>query len=444
MNQIGKFTKYIAIFFYEIVKFLCWFLPILFFSYLALSFFLYYLFPDFPVEFSEKTILSLDNFDLGLILLMMFILTIVGIYFRYREKKIEVKFLRFKSRDELIVALITSFFFSTFFIKNFLELENFENILILFFTLLFLVLLPNFVSFFSFLDLSFFKKIITAPAEIRLSLSEFRTLSNLIKPNMKKVVLAIMGISFFLFIILYLVLIFKILSNFSKFDFIEIILLTVITCLLVYLISVFGLTYLSNIRKLITYFSEKKEYLIRALELLWKLIKMSLVGVTIVSLFIIVVLSIVAFLTWQLNRYADYQRKLRENLTIMFVDQETTTLAQKVRLKGYNFGWRVNKKDRLMSSYGPVFVDEWQEEELIFTIPLHWKEGTLYLWIERIKDDVPEKKLIKSNTVTLKILPRWDFFPTEEELRNKDLLSSLNRAIKKIRRTLFLQKPYFP
>jgi len=174
------------------------------------------------------------------------------------------------------------------------------------------------------------------------------------------------------------------------------------------------------------------------------LIKKTVMGFTIISLFAIIVIVVITFLTRELNKYANYQRRLRENITIILIDPSVTTLAQKVSLKGYNFGWRVNKRDRLVSDNGPVVVDEWKEEEIIFTVPLHWKERSTNLWIERIKDDMPEKKLLKSNTISLKILSRWDFFPAEAELKRKDPFSYLMRAVKKIRRTLFLKKPYFP
>ena len=436
MNQLG-FTKQVGIFFYEVIKFLCWLLPLLFLLYLALSFFLFYLFPDFPIEFSERTILSLRNFDLGVILLLMFLLTVVGIYIRQREKKIKVKLLRFKSRDELIVALVTAFFFSTFFIKSFFELKKFEAVLILFSTLFFLALLPQFVLFYSFIDLNYFKKLITDSTEIKPNLPEIKYLLMTLMQLVKKTVFELWGISFFLFIFLYSVWILKNLSSFGQYKFILIIFLAFIWFLFSYLVKAYKLIKL--LRKLIRKISEKKEYLIKAIYFFCKLIKAIVIGLVVVSFIAI----IVAFLAWQLNRYADYQRKLRENLTIMSVVPVKTTLAQKVKLQGYNFGWRVNKKDKLMSNYGPVLVDEWKGEELIFIVPLHWKEGKVKLWIEKNKDDIPEEKLIKSNVVRLKVLSRWDFFPAEEELRNKDPLSYLKRAVKKIRRTLFLQKPYF-
>ncbi|MBI4225648.1 hypothetical protein HY612_00880, partial [Candidatus Roizmanbacteria bacterium] len=176
MNLSLGFTKQVGIFFYEIAKFLCWLLPLLFFSYLGLNFFLYYLFPDFPIEFSEKTILSLTSEDLGILLIIVFFLTIVGIYIRHREKKIVIKFLRFKSRDEWLVALITSFFFSIFFIKSFFELKKFEPIYILISTIFILAFLPQFVLFYSFVDLSYFKKLIATSAEKKPSLSEIKRL----------------------------------------------------------------------------------------------------------------------------------------------------------------------------------------------------------------------------------------------------------------------------
>ena len=262
-----------------------------------------------------------------------------------------------------------------------------------------------------------------------------------------------MRLVFFIFILLFSAFFFKKLSSlifnaFLESKFLLIILFSFILFCFGYLVGFYIFTFLGHFKKLIINFSkktyEKKEYLIRAIFFSWRFIKMTLIGFAIISLFTIIVILVVVFLTWQLNRYSDYQRSLRENLTIMSVVPAMTTLAQKVRLEGYNFGWKVNKGDKLMSNYGKVVVDEWKGEELIFIVPLHWKEGIVRLWIERNKDDLPEGELIKSNVVRLKILSRWDFFPAEEELRNKDPLSYFKRAVKKIRRALFLKAPYFP
>ena len=187
MNLLGL-ARQVVIFFYEVIKFLCWFLPVLFFSFLALSFLFTYLFPDFPIEFIQTTVLSLRNFELGAVLLLMFVLTILGIYFRHKEKKIVVEFLPFKSRDEMIVTLIISFFFSTFFIKSFFEFKKLEPVLIIFLTFFFFALLPQLLLFYSFIDFSYFKKLISSSNEARPSLSEIKQFSQVIMGFVKKTI----------------------------------------------------------------------------------------------------------------------------------------------------------------------------------------------------------------------------------------------------------------
>ena len=443
MNLLGL-ARQVFIFFYEVIKFLCWLLPLLFFSFLALSFLFSYLFPDFPIEFIETTVLSLRNFELGVILLLMFVLTILGIYFRHREKKIMLKFLPFKSRDETIVTIITSFFFSTFFIKSFFEFKKLEPVLIIFLTFFFFALLPQFLLFYSFVDLGYSKKLISSSIEKKPETSEIKHFLRPINKGFRLIIIILGWLTFLLVISIYSASILKNFFSFEQLKIILILLLAFVLFLLIHFINVYKSTFSNYLKKTERGFFEIKGYLLKAVIFFWGLIKMTAIGFVIISLFTIIVILVVVFLAWQLNRYTDYQRKLRENLTIMSVVPATTTLAQKVRLEGYNFGWKVNKGDKLMSNYGKVVVDEWKGEELIFIVPLHWKEGIVRLWIERNKDDLPEGELIKSNVVRLKILSRWDFFPAEEELRNKDPISYLKRAIKKIRRALFLKAPYFP
>src|SRR3989344_493877 len=442
--NLSEFTKPIAVFFYEIIKFLCWLLPIIFFSYLSLSFLLYFLFPDFPIDFSAKTILSLTSDDLALILIILFFLTILGIYFRYRENKIKINFMRFDSKSEVVVALVTSFFFSTFLVKSLFVVKNFEFIPIVIFTFIIFLFLPHLISFYSSVDLSFFKKNLNLSEEKNTFINEIKNYLKSLVKILKIIIVKLVWLSLSVFIILLFASISKNFLSVDQLKMAAFLLLILFIFLIIKFTLVYQAKFLAYQRKLKNNLIELIQFFYNLSAFLWRLIKKTVMGFTIISLFAIIVIVVITFLTRELNKYANYQRRLRENITIILIDPSVTTLAQKVSLKGYNFGWRVNKRDRLVSDNGPVVVDEWKEEEIIFTVPLHWKERSTNLWIERIKDDMPEKKLLKSNTISLKILSRWDFFPAEAELKRKDPFSYLMRAVKKIRRTLFLKKPYFP
>ena len=160
--------------------------------------------------------------------------------------------------------------------------------------------------------------------------------------------------------------------------------------------------------------------------------------VTIIVFFSTVTLSLI----FLLQEYVQTQKRLKENLTIVEVIPGKTTLAELVKVKGYNFGWRLNKGDGLMSSYGPVDVKEWTNEVIKFVVPLHWKEGKVNLWIVKYKTDNPPTEAKISNVVSLQIDSRWSYYPEQEELDSKSIQAYVSRAIKKIRR-FFLSRAEF-
>ena len=92
-----------------------------------------------------------------------------------------------------------------------------------------------------------------------------------------------------------------------------------------------------------------------------------------------------------------------------------------------------------MSYYGPILVELWKENEITFTVPLHWKEGKTKIWIERMKGSIPSAPLLKSNDVELNIMNRWDFYPEQDELDKKNLFTYFSRGIKKIKRFILLK-----
>ena len=177
-------------------------MPIIFFSYLSLSFLLYFLFPDFPIDFSAKTILSLTSDDLALILIILFFLTILGIYFRYRENKIKINFMRFDSKSEVVVALVTSFFFSTFLVKSLFVLKNFEFIPIVIFTFIIFLFLPHLISFYSSVDLSFFKKNLNLSEEKNTFINEIKNYLKSLVKILKIIIVKLVWLSLSVFIIL--------------------------------------------------------------------------------------------------------------------------------------------------------------------------------------------------------------------------------------------------
>lgn len=138
-----------------------------------------------------------------------------------------------------------------------------------------------------------------------------------------------------------------------------------------------------------------------------------------------------------------YENTLKSRLFITDVTPQTTTLGITQKVKGYNFGWMLDSRDRLMSEYGPIDIQLWTNEQITFIVPLHWKEGKVNLWITKYEADKnPDVKKI-SNKVLLTVESRWSYFPTKEELQSKTLLSYFTRTIKKLKRTYLLPTPHF-
>ena len=138
--------------------------------------------------------------------------------------------------------------------------------------------------------------------------------------------------------------------------------------------------------------------------------------------------------------YQQYQRNLRENLTIVKVKPTITTMGEKIHMSGYNFGWRDGEQDLLITNQGEIpLVDRWNDTELDFTIPLYFHEGPTQIWVERTIKDQDIERIKISNIVNLDIKSRWYFYPTVEDLQpDKYHYNLLIRIIQKIKRTIFL------
>src|SRR3989344_1185474 len=125
-------------------------------------------------------------------------------------------------------------------------------------------------------------------------------------------------------------------------------------------------------------------------------------------------------------------------LSILIIDPSTSTVAEKVILKGYNFGQRENVGDKLMSNYGKIDdIKLWINNQIEFVVPLHWKEGNVIIWIEKQKND-ELSKLIISNSVELSLVSRWNYYPTLEDKENDRYF--LIRLVKKFKRYFYLHK----
>src|SRR3989344_1884012 len=78
-----------------------------------------------------------------------------------------------------------------------------------------------------------------------------------------------------------------------------------------------------------------------------------------IFVFILMILTVGSFFFIKFFEYTGKQKKIKENLYVEKVVPAGTIIGEKVSLQGYNFGWRTNPNDRLMSDHGPVMVETW-------------------------------------------------------------------------------------
>lgn len=126
--------------------------------------------------------------------------------------------------------------------------------------------------------------------------------------------------------------------------------------------------------------------------------------------------------------------KFRGSLYIKDMHPKQAIYASLLEIRGYNFGWNPSndRRYKLNSSYGEIFTNDWTNESIEFTVPLHLKEGQVTVWLERPDDK--QNKILLSNRVSFLLLDRREFYP----LKGRDS-TIIERGIKKIKRFLFLQ-----
>lgn len=161
------------------------------------------------------------------------------------------------------------------------------------------------------------------------------------------------------------------------------------------------------------------------------------------GIFIIVLLLFAFFFTVGIiNRYMEGEisqdnfKKTR--FTIMRVIPDKPLHAQKVKIEGFNFGWRSDpqKRYRIMTTDGPIrLIEVWTNEMIEITIPLEFPTGKTKLWLERPGEGSQKNQTVKSNQVSLKIFSRFSLYPSEND-------SLIIRAFKKIKRYIYFKFPY--
>ncbi len=313
--------------------------------------------------------------DKELSMILLGVLTLLGIL---GFKKITGSTL---SKQDGVIYLLSSYFLSYFIVKNFLLSSKHSFLLTLFFSTILFFLLIRITDFFFNFDASFFRNIIVEE-KIKLNqrLSKF---ASLFRSSFKTIIEIIQG----------------------------------------------------KRKNIIS-----KELLIKAIYNFSRLVSSMAYPLIIFFSIIILIIGLSGLIILGVNQYLDFQNQLRRSFTITKILPKNITQAENVSLKGYNFGWKLGDKDKLMSKDGEINdIKLWTNDEIKFNVPLHLKDGKNIIWLEKSESDSSNSAILKSNKVTLNIISRWEFYPSQINYENLFYPLQKENLIKRIKRFLFFK-----
>lgn len=385
-----------SLFFIESFKLVTFILTSVLFLTTVIAYLQFYFFPDFI--FFGQTILSATNKELSLLFAGAFFLLSIVVAYELKHKKIAVIKLFDIPKEELLVYIITSFLLGYFLTTSLFPVVNFNIIASL--TIFLFLLLPYVIEFFSSYSLGYFRDLLKG------IISELLVFLPINKLTHRESYPSLTGFN---------------ITSTQK-------LMVIFRFWKSLIFDKLKASFISALK------SDKK----KLARVIWHMV-IRLIGLfTAVSIMIMIIFGVVD----SIKGYLNYQKSLRDNLTIMKIAPTKTTLAEKIIINGYNFGWKLINQDRLVSTYGPVIVELWTDKQITFVVPLHWKEGFIELWVEKMKDTSKDARLLKSNKVKLQIMSRWYYYPKESDFRSNPFYTYWNRIVKKIRRELYLKGIY--
>ena len=89
--------------------------------------------------------------------------------------------------------------------------------------------------------------------------------------------------------------------------------------------------------------------------------------------------------------------------------------GSKVILTGKRFGWGGEINTKFKNREGNIDITLWNDTKVIFSVPLHWREGDLDIWIEESIEWDGKIINIKSNLVKLRLIPRDDGWGKDDD-----------------------------
>lgn len=112
-------------------------------------------------------------------------------------------------------------------------------------------------------------------------------------------------------------------------------------------------------------------------------------------------------------------KKLRRsamNPSVRLVEPTLLYRSNKVIITGNSFGSKFNNKYRLIQDSYEIRTDYWENDKIIFTVPLDWKVGTHRIWIEKPVEWEGKTVIEKTKPVMIRVLPVTGRFTPEDDL----------------------------
>lgn len=224
-------------------------------------------------------------------------------------------------------------------------------------------------------------------------------------------ILYFVAFSFLLAVVLW-----RFFSFFSEFGYLGLIMMFIF--IIFYLPIMFG--YLDSLD-----FNEVKRYIIQPTERpLLPSIENILYGL---AVFLVIHISVFT-LDARVKTYNKQETILSRYPQIMNREPKIVYYGTKVILTGRRFGWNEDGTAKLKQYMGQTAAtDLWTDTKIVFTIPLHWKEGNVDVWIENFIESEDGKLMkTKSNKVSFILISRdgaWD----EEDDAYFEQLKTLNK-----------------
>ena len=121
-----------------------------------------------------------------------------------------------------------------------------------------------------------------------------------------------------------------------------------------------------------------------------------------ITLLVLLSITILSFVLISKKQEANNRASL--NPQIVKIEPQLVYKSTKVIIWGRELGWN-HERAMLKSQFGKIQPDVWTDTKIIFTVPQHWKEGPIYLIIEKPSIYKGQKIITKSELKNIELIP---------------------------------------